>query len=170
LTLPIPQRNLTEKQAAFVRAIGGGHSPYDAARIAGYSDPESDGIKALHSPTVIAAVHREVQRRLQADAAVNLKILHQLRNDSATPPRVRADIGLQLMKMAGHVVPTTAPDKQDKPLADMTREEMLAYIDRNQAEIDRAESELAARAKDVSAQVMTQDSPLDDAKPLGFLD
>jgi hypothetical protein len=121
-------------------------------------------------PHVLAAVHAGVQRALQADAPVNLKILRDLRDDAAVPPRVRADIGLQLMKMAGHVVPTTAPDKQDKPLADMTREEMLAYIDRNQAEIDRAEQELAARAKDVSAQVMTQNATLDDAKPLGFLD
>ena len=39
-----------------------------------------------------------------------------------------------------------------------------------QAEIDKAEAELAARATPVSAQVLTQATPLEEAKPLGFLD
>jgi hypothetical protein len=47
-----------------------------------------------------------------------------------------------------------APMRKDPPagkaLSEMSRDELAAFIDRNQTEIDKIENELAARAKDVS--------------------
>ena len=41
-----------------------------------------------------------------------------------------------------------------KALSEMSREELAAFIDRNEKEIDRIEGELGARAKDVSPDSM----------------
>lgn len=45
---------------------------------------------------------------------------------------------------------------QQKALAEMSREELAAFIERNQAEIDKIEGELASRAKDVSARASAE--------------
>jgi hypothetical protein len=113
----------------------------------------------------VAAVHQEVQRALQAEAAVSLKVLKAIRDDIAAPVRTRADIGLKLMAMAGfgREIHKTG---DDKPLNEMTQAELLAYMQRNQAEVDKLEAELASRAKDVSSPSGAKPK----AKPQTFLD
>lgn len=122
----------------------------------------------------MAALHEVVQQSIKSDAAVNLQVLRRIRDDDKAPARVRADIGLQLMKLAGHVAPTTRDDKPQKALSDMTQAELLEHIERNQAAIEKAEAELMAKAKDVTPAGNVPHSVSKDqgaqGKPLNYLD
>lgn len=158
------------RQARFVQELARGRKPDDAALASGYRDSDAC-YRLLRLPHIMEAVHQEVQRLLVSEEApASLAVLRMLREDTATPPRVRADIGLQLMKMAGHVAPSHQADKPAKQFSEMTQAELLDYIDRNQAEIERSEAELAARAKDVSAPNGPVEAPNADTKSLQFLD
>lgn len=137
-------------QAAFVEHVVSGHSPNRAAELAGYSEHATVSYRIMKLPAVQAAIFEGVQRSLRGDAAVNLRVLRKIRDDDNAPARVRADIGLKLMQLAGHVAPSTQEGKAQKALSDMTRDEMIAFIESNQAAIERAEQELMSRAKDVS--------------------
>ncbi|WLB24002.1 hypothetical protein [Bradyrhizobium japonicum] len=58
---------------------------------------------------------------------------------------------MKVLDRAGHLTPTRkdlAP--QRKSLSEMSRDELAAFIEANQAQIDKVEAELAARATDVS--------------------
>lgn len=157
-------------QSDFVRLVVRGLPLSEAARQAGYVNPDVAGAQIMHSAAVQAAVYAGVQRQLQADAGVNLRVLRKIRDDEGAPARVRADIGLKLLQLSGHTVPTTQEGKAQKALSDMTRDEMVAFIEQNQAAIDRAEQELMSRAKDVSVQ---DSVPIEQGigdKPIEYLD
>lgn len=154
---------LEEQERAFVREVARGATPAEACRLAGYDERQAWDV--FRRPRVLVAVHQAVAQALQADAPLSLKVLKTLRDDTSTPARTRADIGLKLLAMAGHGQQSATSD-DSKPLSDMAPAELLAFIDRNQAEIDRLEAELAARAKDVSAPIKQHDA----AKPQSFLD
>jgi hypothetical protein len=123
---------------------------------------------------VLAALHAAVQESLQTDVPVSLQVLRKIRDDDAAPARVRADIGVKLMQLAGHVAPTHRDDKPVKALSDMTQAELLEHIERNQAAIERAEAELMAKAKDVTPSASVSDSVskqgTERSKPLNYLD
>lgn len=123
---------------------------------------------------MLAALHEVVQQSLKMDVAVSLTVLRKIRDDDAAPARVRADIGLQLMKLAGHVAPTTREDRPQKALSDMTQAELLEHIERNQAAIEKAEAELMAKAKDITpADSVAHSVPKEhdtQAKSLNYLD
>lgn len=165
---------LTERQSEYVRQLGKGLDPIAAARAAGYSELSAQNTNQINSPAVLAALHELVQRSLKADVPVNLIVLKKIRDDDAAPARVRADIGLQLMKLAGHVAPTTREDKPQKALSDMTQAELLEHIERNQAAIEKAEAELMAKAKDITpADSVTDSVPMThdtQDKSLNYLD
>lgn len=165
----LEQFGLNERQTAFVRSIVRGNTVHVATLEAGYGN-EASGYAILRLPHVVAAIHQGVQRALQEDAPTSLKVLREIRDDKTAPARVRADIGIKMMQLAGHVVPQKANGEADKPKADMTRDELVAYIERNQAAIDRAESELAARAKDVSVPSSVPKSTDATPNPMTFLD
>lgn len=165
MSVELASIELSDQEAAFVRALSiEGRAPDDAALAAGFSDG-AVGWQLLRRRRVAAAVHAEVQRLLTIDAPVSLKVLRKLRDDEATPARTRADIGLKLLQMAGHGQ-DSAGSKPDKPLNEMSSSELLEYLKRNQDEINRLETELASRARDVTPQTAAQPAP----KPLTFLD
>ncbi len=165
---------LPPMQAAFVQHLLKGESRSRAAELAGYTDYVQSGTKLLNSPAVIAAMHAGIQTQIQADAAVNLKVLHDIRDDKNAPARVRADIGVKLLGLAGHIQPRGKNDGPQKAISEMSQAELLSYIDENQAAIDKAEAELMAKAKDVSPGAgVTADVPkqgAQDAKGLDYLD
>ncbi len=161
---------LTERQAEFVKCyiitgdIGG------SALKAGYSSVV-DGSRLLRLSHVVAAVHREIQRQLISDVApLAFRTIRRMLEAPDTPHGVRADLAIKAMRLAGHVQPTNRDQVAEKAPSEMTRDEMLAWIDRNQAEIDKAEAELARRAKDVSDHISDQEQAVIAPKPLQFLD
>lgn len=162
-------RQLTEREAALVAEVANGIPVDVSAERAGYANVSSAYI-ALRRSHVLAALHSEIQRNLVADAPNSFRVLRQIRDDTAAPGRVRADVSIQLVKLAGHVQPTNRDALPDKQPGEMTREEMRNYIDRNKAELERLEDDLAKSAKDVSAQRGDQDQAGTPPKTLQFLD
>jgi len=160
---------LTEQQATFVRHIGAGESPVRAAEMAGYSEGQI-AHALLRNPNVLRAVHIETARLLVADGPTNFKVLRKIRDDETAPKGVRADVAIKLGRLAGHVEPTKAAETHEKPLSEMTAEELRQYVERSQREIDRMEGELAARATPVSAPLDAPEQGSTAPKPLNYLD
>lgn len=160
---------LTDKQAAFAEHVAAGGLPADALRVAGYGKSVAASY-LMRLPAVRAAVHDAIQRAIEAEAPASLAVLREIRNDKKAPAKVRADISMRLLGLAGHVLPTKREEKAQKPLAEMTREEMLSFIELNQAAIDKAEAELAARATDVTVPAGAPKQATALVKPLDYLD
>lgn len=174
IVLTVAKVGLTEKQAAFVQHLITGAPQKEAAELAGYAHASVNASNLMKSPQVQRALHEAVQDSLRADAHVNLKVLKKIRDDEAAPARVRADIGIKLLALAGHVQPTKRDDRPEKPLSEMTQAELLEHIERNQAAIDKAEAELMAKATDVTPATKAPDSVPSKAsagdKALSYLD
>ncbi|MBO4228027.1 hypothetical protein [Bradyrhizobium neotropicale] len=159
---------LTEQQRLLVHLIvHDGKGTQEAGALAGYKS--NSVYSALKRPAVAAAISEAIQLDLAAvGAPLAYRVAKSLLQDKSVSPRVRADLSMKVLDRAGHIVPTRkgAADSLQKPLSEMSRDELAAFIDRNQAEIDKAEAEAASRARDVSPQ----QSPTVDAKSLSFLD
>src|SRR3546814_775339 len=83
---PLPPqviRQLTDKQAEWVRQFVAGANATDAARLAGYAFPEVDGWRLTRIPAVQAAVVQERERVLKVEiGTLGLRRLTNiLRND-----------------------------------------------------------------------------------------
>jgi len=141
---------LTEQQHEFVRLlVVEGNSPEEAGRLAGYH-PKSV-YRTMRTPAVAAAIAEAIQLDLAAvGAPLAYRVAKSLLRDENVSARVRADLSIKVLDRAGHIAPTRKDLAPQKALSEMSREELAAFIERNQAEIDRVEGELASRAKDVS--------------------
>jgi uncharacterized small protein (DUF1192 family) len=165
----LARHDLNEKQRAFLVSLLSGMSPSYSARAAGFS--ETSWFYVIRIPAVASALHECVQADILADSPTNLKVLRKIRDNEKAPAGVRSDIAIKLMRMAGHIEPTKADDNgPTKQLSEMSADELRQYIERNQAEIDRIEGELAARAIDVSAPNSAPNEPIEQANPLNYLD
>jgi len=144
--------SLTEQQRELVRyMIVEGKPPEEAAKLAGYH-PKS-AYRTLRLPAVAAAISENIQLDLAAAGApLAYRVAKSLLTDVNVSARVRADLSIKVLDRAGHIAPTRKNPAAQKALSEMSRDELAAFIDRNQTEIDKIESELAARAKDISPQ------------------
>lgn len=156
---------LPDRQAEFVRLIVAGKEPDAAAQLAGYAGKDASW-RLMRLPQVAASLHMEVQRMLVVDAPVSWRVLREIRDNVKTPARTRADVSVQLLKLAGHVAPTSREQANAKQINEMTSEELLAYIDRNSRELARLEQELASRG----APLDTPHGQVADAKALDYLE
>lgn len=161
---------LTDQQTELVRLIAReGVEIKEAGRRAGYSS--SSVYSVIKRPAVVFAIHEAIQSDLISVAApLAFRVAKSLLADEQVSARVRADIAFKFMDRAGHITPSNKAKPAQKALSEMTREEMLEFIDRNQAEIDKIESELAERATVVSSPDKPPMPATIDAKPLSFLD
>jgi phage terminase small subunit len=143
---------LTEQQRELVRClVSEGRPPEEAAKLAGYH-PKSV-YRTLRLPAVAAAISESIQLDLAAvGAPLAYRVAKSLLQDEQVA-RVRADLSMKILDRAGHIAPTRKESPAQKALSEMSRDELASFIDRNQAEIDKIEGELAARAKDVSPQI-----------------
>jgi phage terminase small subunit len=141
---------LSEKQAAFVQAfVDQGSGDYiAAAKAAGYtpSVAKTSHYRVTRSPQLLAAIHLEVSRRLQEGAPIALKVLTDLAGSAKTPEKIRLDAAKAILDRAGHIAPRARSlgDAGEKTLGEMSLDELKATQ-------ERLNSELAARAKTVSA-------------------
>jgi hypothetical protein len=160
---------LSDQQAELIRnLVVLGLPPELAGERSGYH-PKSV-YRTLRIPAVAAAVAEGIQFELHTASAGALHVAKVLMHDDKVSPRVRADIAFKILDRAGHVVPSNKGKPPEKALSEMSQAELLAFIERNQAEIDKAEGELAAAAKDVSAPLNAPKQQAFDAKPLNYLD
>ncbi len=157
--------NLTDQQAALVRGVAYEKLDiHEAGRRAGY---KADSVRSvLRRPAVALAIHEALQNEIQTVfSPLAIRVAGELLRNENVAPRVRADIAFKFMDRAGHITPSNKSKAPEKQLSEMTRDEMLAYI-----EIDKIESELAERAVDVSAPANAPSIKTLDAKPMSFLD
>lgn len=160
---------LSDQQAELVRnLVVLGLPPELAGERSGYHSKSV--YRTLRIPAVAAAVAEGMQFQIGLISTGALHVAKTLMHDSAVSARVRADIAFKILDRAGYVVPSTKGKAPEKALSEMTQAELLAFIDRNQAAIDKAEGELAAAAKDVSAPAIAPGAKAFDAKPLNYLD
>ena len=130
-----------------------GKPPEEAAKLAGYH-PKS-AYRTLRLPAVAAAISETIQLDLASvRAPLAYRVAKSLLQDESVSARVRADLAIKVLDRAGHIAPTRKETPAQKALSEMSREELAAFIDRNEKEIDRIEGELGARAKDVSPDSM----------------
>lgn len=157
---------LNDQQRRFVRFVAKNGCDWErAAEAAGYH--ADYGRELRKNPAIAAALHEMIQLDLKSELApMAYRVAKTLLEDTNVSPRVRADVAFKILDRAGHIVPTRKDSAPQKALSEMSQAELLAFIERNQAEIDKAEAELAGQAKDISHQART----VDDAKPLNFLD
>lgn len=157
---------LTDQQRVLVHLIvHDGKGTQEAGALAGYKN--GSVYSALKRPAVAAAISEAIQLDLAAvGAPLAYRVSKQLLRDDKVSPRVRADIAFKILDRAGHIVPSRKDSAPQKALSEMSQAELLAFIERNQAEIDKAELELAGQARDITPQ---HDAPA-TAKPLDFLD
>jgi len=156
---------LSEQQRELVRnLVVLGLPPELAAERAGYNSKSV--YRTLRIPAVAASVAESMQLELQTAATGALFVAKVLLHDDKVSPRVRADVAFKILDRAGYIVPSRKDSAPQKALSEMSQAELLAFIERNQAEIDKAELELAGQARDITPQ---HAAPT-DAKPLNFLD
>jgi phage terminase small subunit len=141
---------LTEQQRELVRCIVvEGWPPEEAAKLAGYH-PKSV-YRTMRNPAVAAAIAETIQLDLATvGAPLAYRVAKSLLQDEKVSARVRADLSIKVLDRAGHTTPTRKDGSREKALNEMTRDELAAFIEKNQAEIDKIEGELASRATDVS--------------------
>jgi phage terminase small subunit len=147
----IAHKNLNERQARFVAGVMRGEKIEDAYENAGYEEKgrnaEFGARTLLHRPAIVAAIHSEISRQLTVDARDARRVAVQMMNDPAVSDRVRADLAVKLLRLGGHVEPRSMPEetRHDKPLHEMTTEELRARA-------EQLEGEIASRARPISAK------------------
>ena len=149
---------LTELQAAFVRQILAGDSPAKAYENSGYSETGINASKnastLLHNPAVLAALHVGLAKQLQADAVIARRVAMEILQDKAASEKVRADLSVKMLRLAGHVEPraAVADNGPVKTLSEMSTEELRARA-------AQLEDEIASRARPVGAPIRATSEP-----------
>lgn len=126
--LPVPE--LTAQQAAFVREyVRNGGKGAEAAREAGFSEKSAGkyAYQLLEKPHVLEAVHREQRRSFTELAAISISLAKMMLEDPKTPAGARVELIKTMCDRAGLAAlrgDGDADDRADKPLRDMTIEEL----------------------------------------------
>lgn len=135
-----------------------GNDVATSARAAGYSDAAS-GYRLLKRPAVAAAMRWELERMLSVEAAPEaVALLRQVVTGKlGATPAVRVNAAKAVLGVAGFVAPKApeAPVQEDRELTDLTPTELRALI-------NDLEGELAAKARDVTADARQIDPALAD--------
>lgn len=153
---------LTDKQRKFVTYYvqNGGHATA-AARAAGYSTPATSAQGLTRSAAVMRAVRAERERWIQgkiANAAASA--IHDLITDADTPASVRFQVSRWALEAAGHGGKDSAGEgvDNDKPLNELTIDELQAFINGGQAALQQREQQ-ARRTIDVTPGEQAADTP-----------
>lgn len=147
--------NLNDRQAEFVRLYVEFGNMQKAAEAAGYAESHIACYRLMKHPVILAAIRYETAKRVQSLAPAALTVLEEVMRDTAVNPKTRAYCAVQLLDRAGHNVPTAKDkpgDKPDRPLAELSVEELEAMIhtlrksQAEEAELVQAEAETAHNA------------------------
>jgi phage terminase small subunit len=137
-------RELTDDERRFALAICEGKSPTEAARELGRAAPSQSGYDMLRHPRIVAALREETTRALVVESApLALRVLNSVLKDEKAPPNARVAAAKTILDRAGYVAPAKSDKPGEKPLAEQDTQDLRVTI-------ERLESELAGRAKDVT--------------------
>lgn len=153
----IPGVDLTPKQRTFVsELVRTGCNPSQAARVAGYSDAGTSAYDLQRLPHVAAAIRLERERYISGELAnVATGTLHQIMVDKGAPAAARVQAARTVLEMSGEIGRHKRSAEDERPLSEMTADELAGLIDKWQAEkaslatpIDAQDVEIIDRAQD----------------------
>ena len=159
VTICVPKHlNLTERQAAFIPLFVETGDAYRSAIVAGFSECTARQASAeiLDRPSVARAIVFAARQRLARTIPLSISVLEQLR-DTAHSEKIRMDCATRLLDRAGIIPPKPeeAVSEIEKPLNDLTLEELRSLV-------DRYEAELANRAKPINTTPASDPTDLAD--------
>jgi phage terminase small subunit len=149
--------DLTPKQRVFVNElVRTGCAPTKAARTAGYSDAWTAAYDLTRLPHVAAAIRLERERYISGELAnVATGTLHAILVDAAAPASARVQAARTVLEMSGEIGRHKRSAEDERPLSEMTAEELAGLIDKWQAEksalakpIDAEDVEIIDKAQD----------------------
>jgi hypothetical protein len=144
-----PGIDLTPMQRLFVKAIvRNGVTPTKAAEMAGYSAPRTAGYDVMQLPHVLAAVRLERQRYISGELAnVATGTLREILVDATAPASARVQAARTVLEMSGDIGKSKRDDDEDRPLSELSADELTRMI-------DKWTEEKAALAKPIDAEVI----------------
>lgn len=170
---------LPDRMEEFARLMANGSNRSEAARLAGYASPDTEGVRLMKDSRVRAAIREFRERYIEGDmAGTALRTMQELMTDKEnTPASVRFQAAKWTLEAAGHK-PASGIDglpDPNKNLAEMTLEELARFIQAGEQALQTIRNEpidvtpeptvSAFNAQD-SAQVQGAD-PLEVADLLG---
>ena len=151
---------LSPQEARYVDALADGNSVSDAYLLAGYDGAEKHAVaynrKARKNPAIALALYSAIAARLNSAAPAALQTALDIMNDVEAPPKVRSDIALKLLQMAGHVAPRAAVIEQnaERSLSELPRDALIARCEAIEAELARRATPVSAELAPLGAQVL----------------
>jgi phage terminase small subunit len=122
---------VTDMQERFARALAAGVGQTEAARIAGYADPQVAGVRLVRSPAIRAVIKAMRTNRLDKLASLSLRELEALIKDRKISPAVRFNAIKLSLALAGHTenaLPEDANPLNKKDISAMSVDELDAFI------------------------------------------
>lgn len=147
--LPATMQVLTEQERIFVVALAKSGDTLSAKKLARYPDTTQTG-HILRRPVVAVALRAEITRIIAGEgAAIGLGGLMRIAKDSKAPAAAQVAAQKALLQAAGFL---EAPQEggNTKPINEMGRDELRAFIDTKRADIAKLENEIADRARDIT--------------------
>lgn len=131
-----PGVDLTPMQRAFVgNLVRNGCTPTQAARDAGYSIAKVAAFDLLRLPHVATAVRMERGRYISGELAnVATGTLRAILVDSTAPAAARVQAARTVLEMSGEIGRNKTTADEDRPLSELSAEELTRMIDRWQEE------------------------------------
>ncbi len=128
--------DLTIKQRAFVTTlVRTGCTPTQAARIAGYSDAKVSAHDLLRAAHIQTAVRFERSRYVMSDLAnIATSTLKEVMLDHGSPASARVQAARTVLEMAGELSHAKAEALEDRPLSELSADELTRLIDQWQDE------------------------------------
>lgn len=163
-----PGIDLTPMQRAFIASlVRNGSTPTHAARDAGYAVPKVAAFDLLRLPHVAAAIRLERERYISGELAnVATGTLQAILTDKDAPAAARVQAARTVLEMSGEIGRNKRSAEDDRPLSEMSAEELAGLIDKWQAEkaalavaIDPADVQIVDSAQD-RAQLPAETRPL----------
>jgi hypothetical protein len=145
-----PGIELTPKQRSFVTLlVRNGSTPTQAAREAGYSVPGVASYDLMRLPHIAAAIRFERQRFISGELAnIATGTLQDVMTDKEAPASARVQAARTVLEMSGELAKGRGKaDDEDRPLSELTADELTRLI-------DRWTEEKAALAKPIEAEVI----------------
>lgn len=127
-----PGIDLTPMQRAFVVAlVQSGSTPTAAAREVGYNHPKVSAFGLLRLPHIQAAIRLERNRYISGELAnIATGTLRSILTDHEAPASARVQAARTVLEMSGDIGKAKRSDDEDRPLSEMTAEELARMIDK----------------------------------------
>jgi hypothetical protein len=128
--------DLTLKQRSFVLTlVRSGCTPTQAARAAGYSDAKVSAHDLLRAAHIQTAVRFERARYVMSDLAnIATSTLKEVMLDHGAPASARVQAARTVLEMAGELSHAKAEALEDRPLSELSADELTRLIDQWQDE------------------------------------